>query len=638
MKSRQYILLLIFLCLAALPVGAAGEDNLLSQGIAAYKAGKFDEAVTYLSQYRQQNPPSVEACRYQALALNSLGKNDEALAEVEGGLTRHPRDVSLIITQGKVLANLGRYPEAEAAFSRAIKLDPQQGETWKERGAIRAKMNKLKEAAKDFDQGAQLSSEDPEIFVQRGLIKMTQGRFKAAEQDFQTAIKLRPDLPEAYFHRGNLYFYHLQDRKKALADYQEACRLGHSSSCLQLKKLKAEMDQAQDAASKAGKGQKDVELFGEGLGDGDKGDANSEQMNLKLPDGEAGPGIGIALPKTKKPKNTLTLENTIYPLLRGIPYPLVLLIFLGFLCLMEGIKLAFSDKDRRHQRRLKKRLKFIEDLRTRGPVAESLLKVNNLSGIPLLHQTLKRLKRLEQVQTLLAQAGVSWSVGHFLLLSLLLGGVGLCLGFYKFGPLGATIGGCLGAVIPTNILKFKKRQRVKKFEKQLPEGLDLMARGLKAGHAFASGMQLVATEMENPIGIEFFKTFKEYNHGMDLNTALLNLCHRMDLRDLRYFTTAVMIQRETGGNLTEILEKIANLIRERFKLRNQIKALTAEGRLSGWILCLMPPAVALLLFRINPDYIMMLYTHPLGRMMAVMALMFQLLGMLCIRKIVSIKV
>ena len=320
------------------------------------------------------------------------------------------------------------------------------------------------------------------------------------------------------------------------------------------------------------------------------------------------------------------------------PGIMVLLIFLTFLCLLEGAFWFFADTQRRHQKRLQKRMKFLQGLSTTTISAESLLKDEGLSTIPLLTQTLKRMRRLEQLQTLLSQAGVTWSVGHFMLLSLLLSAVGLCLGFFKFGPLGALIGGVLGAVIPIYILKFKKTRRLKKFEKQLPEGLDLLARGLKAGHAFASGLQLVATEMENPIGIEFFKTFKEYNHGLDLNTALLNLCSRMDLRDLRYFTTAVMIQRETGGNLTEILEKIAYLIRERFKLRNQINALTAEGRLSGWILVLMPPGLAMIIMHLNPEYIRLLFSHPLGRMMAMTALGFQVLGMLCIRKIVNIKV
>jgi tight adherence protein B len=318
---------------------------------------------------------------------------------------------------------------------------------------------------------------------------------------------------------------------------------------------------------------------------------------------------------------------------------MVLLIFLAFLCLLEGAYYFLADPQKRHQRRLQKRMKFLQGL-SESTIShkESLLKTETLSTIPLLHQTLKRVQRLDQVQTLLDQSGVTWSVGHFVLLSLLVAAVGLCLGFFKFGLLGGLIGGGLGAIIPWQLLKFKKKGRIKKFEKQLPEALDLLARGLKAGHAFASGLQLVATEMDNPIGIEFFKTFKEYNHGMDLNTALLNLCQRMDLRDLRYFTTAVMIQRETGGNLTEILEKIASLIRERFKLRNQIKALTAEGRLSGWILTLMPPGVALILYRLNPDYIMLLVNHPLGKMMAMSALFFQVMGMLFIRKIVNIKV
>jgi tight adherence protein B len=321
-----------------------------------------------------------------------------------------------------------------------------------------------------------------------------------------------------------------------------------------------------------------------------------------------------------------------------MPGLMVLVIFLTFLCLLEGVFWFFADSQRRHQKRLQKRMKFLQGLSGKELSTESLLKTEGLSTIPLLHHTLKRMQRLEQAQELLNQAGVNWSVGHFVLLSLLLGAVGVCVAFYKFGPLGGIIGGFLGVVIPTYILKFKKKRRIKKFEKQLPEGLDLLARGLKAGHAFASGLQLVAGEMENPIGMEFFKTFKEYNHGLDLNTALLNLCHRMDLRDLRYFTTAVMIQRETGGNLTEILEKIAFLIRERFKLRNQIKALTAEGRLSGWVLMLMPPVLALVILKINPSYMMLMYTHDLGRMMALTALVFQVMGMLCIRKIVNIKV
>jgi tight adherence protein B len=321
-----------------------------------------------------------------------------------------------------------------------------------------------------------------------------------------------------------------------------------------------------------------------------------------------------------------------------IPGYLVLFIFLTFLCLLEGVFWFFADSTRIHQRRLQKRMKFLQGLESTTLAPESLLKPDQLSTIPLIHRILKKIQHLGQVQTLMNQAGVAWSLGYFLLLTLLLAALGFSLGFFRFGPMGGAIAGSLGAVMPYYYLKFKKKRRLKKFEKQLPEALDLLARGLKAGHAFGSGLQLVAAEMENPIGMEFFKTFKEYNHGIDLNTALLNLCQRMELRDLKYFTTAVMIQRETGGNLTEILEQISTLIRERFKLRNQIKALTAEGRLSGWVLILMPPGIAMAIFKLNPDYISLLADHPLGRMMAMTALFFQVLGMVCIRKIVNIKV
>jgi tight adherence protein B len=317
-----------------------------------------------------------------------------------------------------------------------------------------------------------------------------------------------------------------------------------------------------------------------------------------------------------------------------VPLLLVFMIFLSFFCLLQGIFIFLADPERRHQRQLKRRLHDLQGLEGR-PGEESLLRFESPS---FLAQSLKKIRRLGQLQTLLEQADVSWSLGTFLLVCLVAGGAGLALGFLKLGPLGGLIAGALGLLLPYRFLVFKKKRRVKKFEKQLPDALELLARGMKAGHAFASGLQLVSDEMPDPIGPEFFKTFKEHSHGLELNTALLNLCQRVDLRDLRFFTTAVIVQRETGGNLTEILEKIATLIRERFKLRNQILALTAEGRLSGLILVMLPPVVALGLFYMNPSYELLLVRHPLGRMMAMIGLAAQVVGMLAIRKIVNIKV
>lgn len=321
---------------------------------------------------------------------------------------------------------------------------------------------------------------------------------------------------------------------------------------------------------------------------------------------------------------------------QGIPGLLVVVTFLFFLCLVEGIFLYAVDPDRQHKKRLQKRLKYIDKLEKRF-TQESLLKTDSLGDRLWLRRALKKIRRLGHIQTLLQQADVNWPLGVVLLGWLISGALGLSLGFFQRGPLGGAAGLGLGLFLPYRILKMKKSHRTKKFEKQLPEALDLLARGLKAGHAFASGLQMVGEEMPNPIGMEFFKTFKEYNHGMDMNTVLLNLCQRVDLKELRFFTTAVMIQRETGGNLTEILEKIAGLIRERFKLRNQIKALTAEGRLSGWILILMPPVLFMVMLKINPDYTLMLVNHNTGRSMAMTALVFQALGFFTIRKIVNIK-
>lgn len=347
-----------------------------------------------------------------------------------------------------------------------------------------------------------------------------------------------------------------------------------------------------------------------------------------------GPGVWLACAQGQPAPDVQSLVSHYFP---DIPYLLIIITFFFFLCLLEGIILFVWDPNRVQRRRLQRRLKYLEGLEHKFS-QESLLKDDTFRDAPWLRTALKRVQRLEQLQDLMLQADVNWSMMTVLLVFLLTGAAGLSLGFVSRGPLGALAGLCAGLYLPYWLLKFKKKRRIKKFEKQLPEALDLLARGLKAGHAFSSGLQIVGGEMPNPIGVEFFKTFKEYNHGMDMNNALINLCDRVELRELRFFTTAVMIQRETGGNLVEILEKISGLIRERFKLRNQIKALTAEGRLSGVILVLMPPILFLVMMRINPDYTMLLVNHPLGRMMAMTALTLQALGMIAIRKIVNIKV
>jgi tight adherence protein B len=315
---------------------------------------------------------------------------------------------------------------------------------------------------------------------------------------------------------------------------------------------------------------------------------------------------------------------------------LISLIFLSFFFLIRGIFLFLANPERLHKRRLKKRLREIDGLESSFDV-NTLLKKASLEK-SLLDRILVKFSLFNQLQKIMLQADLTWRMGTFLVVVALSGMVMAGVGLVQWGQWGGVAGGGLGLFIPYKILARKRTRRLKKFEKQLPDALDLLARGLRAGHAFPTGLQQVAKEMADPLGTEFFKTFREFNHGLDLNRALLNLCDRIDLRDLSFFTTAVLIQRETGGNLTEILEKISVLIRERFKLRNQVKALTAEGRLSGLILLLLPPVLALLLMAVNPEYESQLYRHPTGQVMCGVALGFQLLGMWCIHKIVNIKV
>jgi tight adherence protein B len=312
---------------------------------------------------------------------------------------------------------------------------------------------------------------------------------------------------------------------------------------------------------------------------------------------------------------------------------LAILIFSTVFCLAAGALLLATDVQGRQRRHLRQRLASLKSL-TMVDSTESLL-YNAAGHLPFLRWWRPS---LEKLLLRLTQADLHCRLDVFLLSALLSGLVLGSLGLLQWGLLGGLAGGGLGFWLPFRFLAMLKQRRLAKFEKQFPDALELLARGLKAGHAFTAGLQLVADEMGPPLGPEFFKTYKEHNHGLDLNTALLNLCQRIDLQDLRFFTTAVMIQRETGGNLAEILDKIAALVRERFKLCNQVKALTAEGRLSGIILTMLPPATALALYFMNQNYIMLLWRSPKGRMMALIALVFQVLGILTIRKIVKIKV
>lgn len=202
----------------------------------------------------------------------------------------------------------------------------------------------------------------------------------------------------------------------------------------------------------------------------------------------------------------------------------------------------------------------------------------------------------------------------------------------------APLAGILVGTLPFLFLYFRRQSRLKSFGKQIPEALELISRALRAGHSLGAGFQLVASEMANPIAKEFGRCYEEQNFGISLEAALEEMTNRVPNLDLRFFATAVILQRQTGGDLAEILDKIGHLVRERFRIWGAIQALTGEGRLSGIVLLALPPVLFVVMYKMNPDYCMPLFTDPMGHKMLAGAIVMQILGALVIRKIINIKV
>ena len=246
--------------------------------------------------------------------------------------------------------------------------------------------------------------------------------------------------------------------------------------------------------------------------------------------------------------------------------------------------------------------------------------------------------RFINLRTFLQQADVPLTPTKFILISVAVAGIGMvavpiCRAPIIFAPLGAILG-----VIPFLVVYFKRKSRLAKFAKQLPEALELISRALRAGHSLASGFKLVAEEMGKPIATEFTRCYEAQNLGQTLELAIEEMTERVPNLDLKFFATAVVLQRQTGGDLAEILDKIGYIVRERFKIYGQVQALTGEGRLSGVVLLALPPVLAVVMLYLNPKYMMLLVTDPMGHQMLAGAIVMQVVGALVIRKIVNIKV
>jgi tight adherence protein B len=219
-----------------------------------------------------------------------------------------------------------------------------------------------------------------------------------------------------------------------------------------------------------------------------------------------------------------------------------------------------------------------------------------------------------------------------------LGAVGAVLSIWALNIYVAPVGALCFFVLPWLWLYMKRAQRLKKFAGQLPDAMELVARALRAGHSLAAGMHVVAEEMPAPVCKEFGRVYEEQNLGIPLEEAMKSMCDRVPNLDLRFFVTSVAIQRQTGGDLAEILDRIGHVIRERFKILGQVKALTAEGRLSGVVLIALPIGLFLMMLWMKPDYVELLWKDPMGVKMSIGAVVLMLLGSLAIKKIVDIKV
>ncbi len=239
----------------------------------------------------------------------------------------------------------------------------------------------------------------------------------------------------------------------------------------------------------------------------------------------------------------------------------------------------------------------------------------------------------------LYQAGVRMPAAQFAMICMgcFGGGAGLCV-ISPVPILLAPIVGGLFATIPMGWLFVKRKRRLGKFGRQLPEALELLGRSLRAGHSLNAGFGLVASEMEEPLAREFGRAFEEQNLGIPLDEAIEEMSGRIPNMDLRFFATAVILQRQTGGDLAEILDKIGHLIRERLQILGQIQALTGEGRMSGAVLLALPPVLFVVMLRLNYEYVTVLFTDEIGQYLMLFGLATQILGALVIKKIITIKV
>lgn len=313
-------------------------------------------------------------------------------------------------------------------------------------------------------------------------------------------------------------------------------------------------------------------------------------------------------------------------------------VFIAVALLLEGLYLLWASHRGPRARKIGKRIvNFTAN--ARPDVHANLLKQRLMSDLPFLERVLLAMPRAHKLERLLRQAGLSWKVSRLLLTSagLTLGMLFAVGGIARQGWILTLAAGLTGGALPWWYVLRQRTRRLRTIEHQLPEALDLITRALRSGHAFSSGLHMVGDEMPEPIAAEFRAVHDEVNYGTSLAQALNNLTERVPSTDLRYFVVSVLIQRESGGNLTEVLGNLANLIRERLKLMARVRVLTADGRLSAWVLGVLPFALAAVMNLVNPAFMSPMWTDPLGIAITKYTLIMMAIGALILRRLVRLR-
>lgn len=301
---------------------------------------------------------------------------------------------------------------------------------------------------------------------------------------------------------------------------------------------------------------------------------------------------------------------------------------------------SFFDQRSARARLLKERLTEERKAPERSPEEElALMRDEQLSEIPALDSLLRRSQRISAIQKMLAQAGMDLRAGNFLGLCCLAGIAAAIVAYVLSRRIEIAWAAMLvGFLMPYSYASMKRQKRFTKFDELFPEAIDTLARAVRAGHAFTTALEMITNEINEPVAGEFRQLYEEQKFGMPVRDALLNLTERVPSVDVKFFVTAVMLQRETGGNLAEILDNLSYVIRERFKIQRQVRVYTAQGRLTMALLMGMPPIIVVVMMTLNPAFIQPLFSDPIGHTLLVGGIALQTVGYFVIRKIIRIQV